>query len=358
MNNIDSNAWIFSRRTDFLVFSGPVLLAILAIVVFYLQSGKQLPHMDVPWWGWLIFIGLVDGPHVYSTLYRTYFDREEFARRKLTYIFVPLLLLAVGIGLHLQSSLHFWRFAAYFAIFHFVRQQYGWMAYSARKGGQSNPRDFLFDKIMIYNATLFPLIWRTTHPVSYGWFTSGDVIQFPLEWLGMAAMFVHWVINILYCFRLFDLYRSGTGINVSKLQVIFTTWIAWYGGFVLLNSQFATVAFIALAHGIPYMVIIHRYGKSRFSETGGVLGAIFKRKMVILFYGLIFLVALVESGVWGIITPNEVIPHNYQILFGPLALAVIIPILELPGLSHYAFDTFLWKTGDSNPDLREHLSLT
>jgi len=43
------------------------------------------------------------------------------------YSLVPVLGLTIGIALYSEGELVFWRVLAYLAVFHFIRQQYGWL---------------------------------------------------------------------------------------------------------------------------------------------------------------------------------------------------------------------------------------
>ena len=89
-----------------------------------------------PRWGWVAMILLVDVAHVYSTAFRVYFDAGEFRRRPALYVGVPLAGFAIGWALYSESEMLFWRVLAYLAVFHFVRQQYGWMALYRARGGE------------------------------------------------------------------------------------------------------------------------------------------------------------------------------------------------------------------------------
>ncbi len=45
-------------------------------------------------------------------------------------------------------------------------------------------------------------------------------------------------------------------MNWAKLQIWVTTWVAWYGGIVLLNSDLAFTALNVLSHGVPYLAVV------------------------------------------------------------------------------------------------------
>ncbi|HEY8176340.1 MAG TPA: hypothetical protein VIF32_11640, partial [Gemmatimonadaceae bacterium] len=123
--------WLFSRSVDLGVFGGSAIVALIAVA-----AGIRLGVTDdTPAWAWIAAVLFVDVAHVHATLFRTYLDRGELQRRPLLYTFVPLACFVIAFALYQSGALLFWRCAAYLAVFHFVRQQYGWVAlYRSRAG--------------------------------------------------------------------------------------------------------------------------------------------------------------------------------------------------------------------------------
>jgi hypothetical protein len=68
--------------------------------------------------GWVILILLIDVAHVYSTLYRTYFDPREFKKQRSLLIAIPFIGFIIGVLAYSISSQLFWRLLAYTAVFH------------------------------------------------------------------------------------------------------------------------------------------------------------------------------------------------------------------------------------------------
>ena len=79
--------WIISRRQDLIWFIGSAVISYLALGLMTLGVGVAL--IQFIW-----FFG-VDGPHVQSTITRTYFDKAERARLG-WFLWIPLPLLLVG----------------------------------------------------------------------------------------------------------------------------------------------------------------------------------------------------------------------------------------------------------------------
>ncbi len=84
-----------------------------------------------------------------------------------------------GVAAYSVSALIFWRILAYLAVFHFVRQQYGWVALYRRKNGEGKDGRLL-DAAAIYGATLTPLLfWHAHLPRRFQWFLRGRLRERP-----------------------------------------------------------------------------------------------------------------------------------------------------------------------------------
>ena len=118
---------------------------------------------------------LIDVAHVYATGFRVYFDPAELRKRPWLYGLTPLLALAIGAAIYSESSVWFWRLLAYLAVFHFVRQQYGWVALYRSRGKEQGRLGKWIDSLAIYMATIYPLVyWHAHLPRNFWWFLQGD----------------------------------------------------------------------------------------------------------------------------------------------------------------------------------------
>src|SRR3984957_18920347 len=127
--------WIAGARADIGFILGPAFV-ITALVV--LLRGQIAALGGIPPWLWLALIVGVDVSHVYGTIFRTYRDREELEKRQALYVLAPLGAWVAGAMLYSFGALAFWRTLAYLAVFHFIRQQYGFMMIYAR-GERARP---------------------------------------------------------------------------------------------------------------------------------------------------------------------------------------------------------------------------
>lgn len=339
------SGWILGPRADFLIFSGPVLIALAWIALAH-RAG--LLHAPMPPWAFALLIVGCDVSHVWATAFRVYLDPDEFARRRSLYLGIPLACLVGGILLHSssQDGALFWRVLAYLAAFHFVRQQWGWVAYARHRAGERGALDRRLDQLAIYNATLFPLLWwHANLPRAFDWFLAGDFAGGLSPVAGDLGASIHWSINLLYLGRQLFLLLSGRGLNYAKLQVWVTTWIAWYGGIVVLDSDLAFSALNVLSHGVPYLAVVWVVERDRWRGQNGFPSGLFRGAGWLGFLGLLLLAGFGEEWAW-----DRLVWHEHATLFPGAALSLprslfslLVPLLALPQATHYVLDGWIWK---------------
>jgi hypothetical protein len=79
--------FLWGARRDFAIFGLSFALP-LALVLLARLLG--LPDRELPEWAFFSCVVAVDVAHVYATLFRTYWDREELGRHPLRYASLPL----------------------------------------------------------------------------------------------------------------------------------------------------------------------------------------------------------------------------------------------------------------------------
>ena len=325
--------WIFSPGWDMAVFWGSCLASLLALAV---GGALGILHQDSPEWTWVYAVLLVDVAHVWSTGFRVYFDSEEVARRPFLYWGVPIASFLVGWRLYLLGPHIFWRVLAYLAVWHFVRQQYGWVALYRRRAGEPRNWEFHLDAAAIYAATLYPLLWWHAHlPRKFWWFLEDDFARLPTQWVG-ALTPVYWLILLAYTVKAVSAYRAGRG-HPGKDTVVFTTWLCWYLGIVVFNSDYAFTVTNVMIHGIPYMALVYWYRQKKRGEAPK-LGW----NQVVLPLLMIWFLAYTEEMIW-----DRVRWHERSWLFGEGwsvgSWEILVPLLAVPQLTHYILDGFIWK---------------
>jgi len=350
------DGWVFSAREDLLWFLGPVVVsAVVALVAW--RTGTL--DADLPPWAFLLLVVGCDVAHVWGTGFRAYLDPVVRARAGGLLLVVPLACLAVGVLLHAQGPDIFWRTLAYVAAFHFVRQPWGWMAYAARRAGETSRLDRALDVTAVHAASVYPLLWWHAHlPRAFVWFRPDDFAAgLASEVVGVAGvLFV--AVLAAWAVRQGVRVATGQGLNRAKVLVLGSTVATWYGGIVLLDSDVVFTTSNVLAHGVPYLALVHRYGRARFGGAPGALGRVFARSGAALYLGVLVGVAYLEEACW-----DGFVWHQHGGWF-PLpaldlpeaALSLVVPLLALPQATHYVLDAFVWRVR-RDAGLREALAL-
>lgn len=343
--------WLFDRRTDLAVFVAPAI-ASLALVAFGMLSG--LATGDTPPTLWLAAVVLVDAAHVWSTTYRVYTDPAEVRRRPWLYLGLPVVGYLVGVALYSMGALVFWRVLAYAAVFHFVRQQAGWMVLYRRRAKEFDRAGDWLDAAAIYLATIFPLVWwHAAAPRQFHWFLPGDFVLGIPGWIVPAVGALYVAVLVAYVVRAIAAQSKAWG----KHLLLASTAVCWFVGIVVFNSDYVFTVTNVLIHGIPYMALIWRFGRRRYQSEPGLTQRLFRWGWPAFYLSLV-LVALVEEGLW-----DHLVWHDHPQYFGASILSLaapvlvwVVPLLALPQTVHYLLDGFIWRMNGSNPRLKEHLA--
>lgn len=330
--------WLFSRNVDLSIFLGSAVASLLLLALGWRLG---ILNEDSPEWTWVSAVLLIDVAHVWTTTFRVYFDAAEVRRHLALYLLVPALGYIFGVALYSEGELVFWRVLAVIAIFHFVRQQYGWMALYRRRAGETDKWSWCIDTLAIYMATVYPLaFWVTSLPRHFSWFVDNDLlplpaiverILFPLYLLSLAAYFS----------RSIYLYFAKGIASPGKDILVATTAICWYAGIVAFNSDYAFTVTNVIIHGVPYFALIWIYAKNRRENAGRFYRGISSHW--IFFLATVWAFAYIEELFW-----HRGVWHEREWLFGSdwdwtgLKL-YLVPLLAVPQLTHYVLDGFIWR---------------
>ena len=343
--------WLFSAKTDLLAFGGSAAVALLMVAVGWPLGWLE---QDTPDWLWIASVLLIDVAHVYATGFRVYFDRAELRRRAWLYGLVPLLAFGIGAALYSEGPKLFWRTLAYVAVFHFVRQQYGWVALYRAKAGEHDRLGRVIDAAAIYLATIYPLVFWHSHSRRFSWFVSSDFVELPVLAERVLAP-IYWGALALYAAH--SAYRAiwQRRFNPGKDLVVVTTAICWYVGIVGLNSDYAFTVTNVITHGVPYMVLVGWFQNGSSAESAASPIASRTKWRWLRFVGLLWLLAYAEELLW-----DCGVWHERSWLFGSAWNIsdwdqLLVPLLTVPQITHYVLDGFIWRRR-SNQDVGEFVA--
>jgi hypothetical protein len=262
---------------------------------------------------------------------------------------------------------------AYLALFHFVKQQYGFFALYRARFRFSPSRKIFGDTKVIYLATIYPVAyWHFAVDRSFDWFVSGDffslhsLVGIDAEFAGLLGLYgniLYWTIIAAWCLE--EIYlsrRYGVEVPVGKMLWLLTTAGNWYLGIVHFNSDIVFSLTNVIAHGVPYLALIFFYVQKKkvvkaperpFAswQLGGHL---------IFMLGTILLLAFGEEYLWDMLLYREhgalfegLFAYPLRVLQTSLGQAVALAALSVPQVTHYILDGFIWRPNQKNPYLRQ-----
>jgi hypothetical protein len=331
--------WIHNAKTDWWFILSPPFL--ILVVIFLFQKQIQGLENNHSFYTWLFLIVFVDVAHVYSTLFKTYFVKGEVQKRKLLYWGIPVLSWLFGVALFQFGSLVFWSGLALAAVFHFIRQQYGFMRIYARF--ELNNWSKRIDEVAVYYATVYPMLYWFKTPRAFTWFVENE-----FDWLKNLPDYTE-PITIIYVVILmvwilktvFEVFKTGN-FNIPKIALIAGTYLSWYFGIVYFNNDLVFTFLNVISHGIPYIALVYireirqkeNHQLDKLSIFKSVLG-------IFLFIGVILGFAFFEEFLWEVLVWNEHFSLDFRI--SENFLQFLVPILVVPQLSHYLLDGFIWR---------------
>jgi len=338
--------WLFSASVDLSVFLGS---AVLSLVLLAVGWHLGILNGDAPEWTWISAVLLIDVAHVWSTSFRVYFDAEEFKRRIWLYTLVPVFGYALGVALYSEGELVFWKALAFVAVFHFVRQQYGWVNLYRAKLKEKSRVTWWIDAAAIYLATVYPLcFWMTSLPRNFEWFVENDFFNLPK--IVEQILFPVYVLALTAYFgKSIYLYFTIGFLNIGKDIIVLTTAVCWYVGIVALNSDYAFTVTNVIIHGVPYFALIYFYARARRENAGRFYKSVSSHWIV--FLASLWALAYVEEIFW-----HRGLWHERDYLFGANWdwenwKTYLVPLLAVPQLTHYVLDGFIWRR-KNNENLR------
>ncbi len=339
-----SQPWIHKAKTDSLFILAPSFVVVAVVFLFQHQLAEIENHYS--FYTWLFLIVFIDVAHVYATLFKTYLIPSEFHRRKKLLLALPMICLLIGVVLFSFGSQVFWSVLAYIAVFHFIRQQYGFMRLYARKEPRTRPNR-LIDSIVIYSATIYPMLyWFFSSPRNFNWFVANEFIKYENAQVLVVAKWFYLGIMFFYVCRTFHKGVKERYFNVPKNAIIIGTALSWYFGIVYFNNDLAFTLLNVISHGIPYMALVYlkEIGQKPKTSTG-ILKYLNASRGIVIYVAILLVIAFSEEYLWEILVWNErfsvgeININHWQFL--------LVPILTVPQFTHYLLDGFIWKTSPS-----------
>ena len=260
-----SMRWIISARDDLLWFIGSVA-ASYALLILYVTGVLPLIPMVA---GWAI---LIDAPHVFGTLSRTYFDKSEWKTRK-RLMLGSLLFFVVGPAMVLLGAgLTFFFLAALWAYYHLVKQHYGFMVLYKKKNNDLAPIDNALDRLLLMFAFNYPFVaFIANDPAAMARVPA--VLRSGVNAVALLLLIGTIVLGIAWLARQIQRALLREPLNVPKYLLLAAAipmhWIALMTP--MPAKPIALVAILTIYHNLQYHRLIwfhnQKYSASRSART-------------------------------------------------------------------------------------------
>ncbi|WP_163409107.1 hypothetical protein [Flavobacterium ajazii] len=333
--------WIHKAKTDLLFIIGPSFF-VLAIIFMFQDYITEIEN-NYSFYTWLFLIVFIDVAHVYATLFKTYFVADEFQKKKKLLILLPIICFVISMVLFSFGSLVFWSFLAYVAVFHFIRQQYGFMRLYARNE-EKTKASVIIDNLAIYAATVYPMLfWFLSPNRKFNWFVEDEFFHFENQTLLNILFWIYIGILLLYVVRTGIISVKNSFFNIPKNIIVLGTALSWYFGIVYFNDDLVFTLLNVVSHGIPYMALVYFREVENKIDSGSGVFSFLKSYNAVFIYALILLViAFSEEFLWEFFVWNENISiSNFDFSGWQF---VLVPLLSVPQFTHYLLDGFIWKS--------------
>lgn len=313
MSAVDAlrSPWIVSKQTDLVWFLGSALAGFLLLLVALFAGG--LPVQIFTFW-WVV----LDGPHVYSTTFRTVFDRAERAKHKDVWLaLIPLCLIGPTFYL-LGLQRVFFLLLMTWGQFHIAKQHVGFAMLYRAKVGMRNAASI--EKRLILILLALPMVYYL------GKLIGVNLLEFLLAATGVV----------------FAIYVHSTGMNAQKLTLIVLNCGLWWASFLFaatdVNSEpkmLAAVAAMNVGHSLQYLQLGWFHNHNRYSTRTDLLGLV-SRKWLFFFAAALLLA----------------FPFRLMAHFSHMLALSVLGLLML----HYLLDARIWRVR-KDPELAPALKL-
>lgn len=356
-----SRRWLVSPRFDLGWFVAPGLLALLLALAVGLWA-EPSDHESLALW--IAGVLLVDVAHVWASLYRTYLDPEARQLHAQLLRSAPLVVFLLGFMIHAIAPALFWTALAYVAVFHFIKQQEGFVALYLRiESSQAGPaaqrwsaHDRKLAKLTIWVSTAGPVVyWHAQLPRRFAWFMQGDFVAGLPELIGTLAVWAQLPVLLAFVLRRVALGRRG---HPMVAILVALTAASWNLGIVWFNDDRVFTLSNVFIHGVPYMALVWIAGGRETVERKLADGRSLPPLLIAAgFYLLLAALAFGEEALWDRLVWRErpqLFGHG-MLELGEFGLALCVAALTVPQATHYLIDRWIWRVGPKNPKLAKQL---
>lgn len=249
--------WIISPANDLTWFIFSAIGGYATILLF--KTGVPLTPVLIA------FIFFIDGPHVWSTMTRTYFDKSERKKRKLQLFAIVPLLLVGPIMWRLGYASLFFVLAYGWAYYHHAKQEYGFVMLYKAKNNDREAFDMKLDRRFIMASLILPYAWYLT--AAHDLTARSVSIQIAVGVLLSGYV----VLTAVFIVRQVKKYVRGEVMNAPKLALLaISVPLQWLAFSYAVHHEFGILAAaipINTFHALQYQRLMWYHNRNHYADA-------------------------------------------------------------------------------------------
>lgn len=390
--------WLWSAKRDVVLTLAPFWLGLAFTAALWFTRGSGVApesqwSFSVYGYGvsaitlaFMLFGPIVDGPHLWATIARTYTDAEEWSQRSklfltslLAFAVGPAMILApyavnavvplpreyLGVGWTAWTAFFF-----YYALYHINKQHWGFVSLYKRRNGDNDPLENRVDAAF-YNVA-FGVLYLSILTAPWGEAWAKDLLAGVRPILHAVALDVFLAACAAYVAFQVVQWSRGVVRNGPKLvylaSVVPVTWVA-----LAVDARIAAfwTLIIGVGHCAQYHGVVWNYGRKRYAAAEGATPRlpqlIFQNVWLYVLLGLFFALATLQGPhaykfetLGGSLLQAQVFSHIFAFLDPQAGHALGVQLLTafVSGvrLHHFYVDSKIWRVS-KNPALVNDLNL-
>lgn len=259
MENQKSQPWLFNPVSDFAgILALPLILCFTLLILERSAAVALFQSL-------FFYILIVDFGHIFAQWFRIFSNPMETRKSKTRYIcFCVSTYFVIGAILMAPTLEAVRSFTIYLVIWHFVKQQYGYIRIYSRTDGPKSKVVERLEKFFIQASMFYPVFYSHYRPELKGFYWESGYIHIP-EGPGSVvnALFAASVIGAgcFYCYHEYKRSKKNAMFNWPKNLALLGGLLGWNLA-VFMSRGNSTIFFtVVLVHDMTYIMMVWLTGR-------------------------------------------------------------------------------------------------
>lgn len=348
--HIKSQPWIHSWYGDVLGFH-LVPFLFLTLAVFKLPPFSDgYSNLNL----FLLGVLLIDWAHIFAQWHRIYYNPLESRLAKWIYPASYLALIPlVALYVHYVDLRHLDVLLVYFVIYHFIKQQFGFIRIYSKIDGRKTPLESRAETAFIYLSMWTPVIyWHINFPKK-DFYWSVNFLKLPyIESIFYLVATLYALSAGFYVWTELRRWKKNSVINIPKNLAVLAGALGW-GSISLFPEISVLIMFtVVLTHDVSYTALVWMMARRDHKIT-------YKKVKWFSWWsgpGMIFYVGVLIAGSHFIMVIHQELARDAELnyfLYGKIFNHITSSAREWQSFGwalffatqahHYFIDRFLWK---------------